>query len=54
MADLQGWGGFYCQVGAGVEFERYSIGLGYSGTVVYDDASGLYLKVGFRFGGKKP
>ena len=53
VADMGGYGGFYCQTGAGVDIKRFSVGLGYSGLVMDGTASSLYVKLGFRFGGKK-
>lgn len=53
VADIGGYGGFYCQTGAGVDIKRFSVGLGYSGLVMDGTASSLYVKLGFRFGGKK-
>jgi hypothetical protein len=53
VADLGGYGGFYCQTGAGVDIKRFSVGLGYSGLVMDGTASSLYVKLGFRFGGTK-
>ena len=53
VADLSGFNGFYCQAGAGVDYKRFSVGLGYSGLVKYATASSLYFKLGIRFGGKK-
>jgi hypothetical protein len=49
--DLESYNGFFCQAGAGVEINRISVGLGYSGLVKSGTESSLYLKVGFRFGG---
>jgi hypothetical protein len=53
VADFGGYNGFYCQVGAGVDINRFSIGLGYNGLVKVGTASCLYFNVGMRFGGKK-
>ena len=53
VANLKGYGGFYFQTGAGVDIQNLSIGLGYSGLVVRETASSLYVKLGVRFGGKK-
>ena len=53
VVDMGGYGGFYCQTGAGVDIKRFSVGLGYSGLVMDGTASSLYVKLGFRFGGKK-
>lgn len=53
VAAMGGYGGFYCQTGAGVDIKRFSVGLGYSGLVMEGTASFLYVKLGFRFGGKK-
>ncbi len=53
VAAMGGYGGFYCQTGAGVDIKRFSVGLGYSGLVMDGTASSLYVKLGFRFGGKK-
>ena len=53
VADLEGYNGFYCQAGAGVEIKRFSLGLGYNGLVIGGTASSLYFNLGYRFGGKK-
>ena len=42
--------GFYCQVGAGIDIKRFSIGVGYSGLVKYGTFSCGYVKVGVRLG----
>lgn len=53
VAGLGGFNGFYCQTGAGVDIQRFSVGLGYSGLVKFGTASSIYFKLGIRFGGKK-
>lgn len=50
--DLESYNGFFCQAGAGAEINRISVGIGYSGLVKSGTESSLYIKVGFRFGGK--
>ena len=43
--------GFSCQVGAGIEFGRFSFGIGYSGMKCADFAQNSgYVKLGVRFG----
>lgn len=48
---LADYNGFSCQVGAGIEFGRFSFGIGYSG-MKYDDLTqnNGYVKLGVRFG----
>lgn len=47
---MNGWNGFYCQVGAGFNIKHFTFGIGYSGLVKYDTASCGYIKLGVRFG----
>ena len=50
VADLDGLNGFSCQVGAGVEINRVSIGIGYNGLVKYGTSNLGYIKIGIRLG----
>lgn len=56
IVDWEGYNGFYCQIGAGVDLNKLSLSFGYNGWI--DDESGttssVCFKIGFRFGGKKP
>ena len=50
VLDLDGLNGFYCQVGAGIDIKRFSIGIGYSGLVKWGTANCGYVKLGVRLG----
>ncbi len=50
IMDLDGFNGFYCQVGAGIDVKRFSFGIGYSGLVKYGAANCGYVKFGVRLG----
>ena len=46
-------GGFHCQAGAGLEYERFSFGIGYNGFILNGTrADSGYIKLGIRFGKK--
>lgn len=47
---VSGFGGFYCQVGAGTDIGRFSVGIGYTGLAAGDIVSLGYVKLGVRFG----
>jgi hypothetical protein len=50
IADLSGFNGFHCQVGAGLDSGRFSVSVGFNGLVKYGCASSGYVKLGVRFG----
>lgn len=44
--------GFYLQLGAGIDYKRFTFGVGYTGLGDHGFANAGYLKVGVKFGGK--
>ncbi|MBR6648218.1 MAG: hypothetical protein IKL29_02435 [Bacteroidaceae bacterium] len=50
IADLGGFNGFHCQVGAGFNVKRFTFGAGYSALVLGGTASCGYAKLGVRLG----
>ena len=48
---LAGVCGFFCQIGAGIDINRISLGIGYNGIIKYGTAGNCgYIKLGIRFG----
>jgi hypothetical protein len=50
VGDLEGFNGFHCQVGMGLDIKRFTIGMGYNPLVKYGTAHFGYFKLGYRFG----
>ncbi|MGN0007391.1 MAG: hypothetical protein ACI35T_04775 [Alistipes sp.] len=50
VMDFEYLNGFYCQVGAGIDIKRFSIGIGYSGLVKGEALNCGYVKLGIRLG----
>jgi len=50
IGDISGLNGFTCQVGAGIEAGRISLGLGYNALVKYGTLNMGYIKLGIRLG----
>lgn len=50
VMDFEYFNGFYCQVGAGIDIKRFSIGIGYSGLVKVGTLNCGYVKLGIRLG----
>lgn len=50
IQESKGWNGFFCQVGLGMDFHRFAIGIGYNGLVNNESTSNLgYIKLGIKF-----
>ena len=49
LADLGGLNGFRFQIGAGVDFKRFNLGIGYNMLYKWDAAHSGYIKLGYRF-----
>ena len=47
---LDGFNGFHCQVGAGIEVKRFTFGIGYNGLVKGGTVSCGYVQLGVRIG----
>lgn len=48
--ESKGWKGFFCQVGLGMDFGMFAIGIGYNGLVNNGTTSNLgYVKLGIKF-----
>ena len=50
VGDIQGLNGFTCQVGAGIEIKRFTLGLGYNALVKQGTLSTGFIKLGIRIG----
>lgn len=50
VCDFEGINSFHCQVGAGIDVQRFSFGIGYNGLVKDGTASCGYIQLGIRFG----
>lgn len=50
IGGMQGWNGFFCQAGLGVDIRRFSVSIGYNGLVEYYTEHLGYVKLGVRFG----
>lgn len=50
LTQLKGFDGFFCQAGAGIDIQRFSFGIGYSGLVLKGTAHAGYIKLGVRIG----
>lgn len=50
LMDLSGISGFYFQVGAGIDVNRFSFGIGYNGLAQMGVANCGYVKIGVRLG----
>ncbi len=50
VGNLRGLNGFYCQVGAGIDYRRFTVGVGYSCLHKFGTVNSGYLKLGVRFG----
>ncbi len=49
LADLGGLNGFRFQIGAGVDFKRFNLGIGYNMLYKWGAAHSGYIKLGYRF-----
>ena len=51
IGDFSGETGFHCRVGAGIEYKRFNVGIGYNALVEYGFPVNMgYVNLGFRFG----
>lgn len=50
VSGLNGINGFYCQVGAGFDAKRFTLGIGYSGLVKHGTSNCGFVQLGVRFG----
>ena len=51
IGDFSGETGFHCRVGAGIEYKRFNVGIGYNALVEYGFPVNMgYVSLGFRFG----
>ena len=50
ISDIQGLNGFTCQVGAGIEISRFTLGLGYNALVKQGTLNSGFIKLGIRIG----
>lgn len=50
VGNIRGLNGFYCQVGAGIDYRRFTFGAGYNCIHKYGTINFGYIKLGVRFG----
>lgn len=50
VGDMEGLNGFTCQVGAGIEIKRFTLGLGYNALVKQGTFNSGFIKLGIRVG----